>query len=93
MAQKAKRRIKTLSTKTLSTKTLSVPTARNGNGFHRDLPTNRSWVPGDPIENHPLASLAGSHKGDPTWDEFIQIMKDLRREELERDLKNLEDEP
>lgn len=85
MAQKAKRR----------TKMLSVPVARNGrngNGFHKDLPTNRSWVPGDPIENHPLASLAGSHKDDPPWDEFIQIMKDLRREELERDLRYLENE-
>ncbi len=84
MAQKAKRRIKTL-----STKTLSVPTARNGNGFHRNY-KNHSWVPGDPIENHPLADLMGSHANDPYWDEFIQIMKDLRREELERDLKNLE---
>jgi len=81
MPLKAKRRTKTIS-----------PLYSNGyhngsNGFHK-----REWVVGDPTEDHPLAGVAGSFKDDPLWDEFIQIMKDLRREELERDLKNLEGE-
>ena len=83
MPLKAKRR----------TKLVSSPhrngTGNNGhsNGFHK-----REWQPGDPPELHPLAHLVGSHKDDPYWDEYIQLMKDLRREELERDLKNLEGE-
>ena len=80
MALKAKRRTKII-----------TPPHRNGsngsNGFHK-----REWQPGDPPELHPLAGVAGSFKDDPLWDDFIQIMKDLRREELERDLKNLEGE-
>jgi hypothetical protein len=48
MARKAKRR----------TKIAPVATAHNGNGFHK----NHSWVPGDPVENHPLASIAGAIK-------------------------------
>jgi len=80
MAVKAKRR----------TKTVSVPAnTRNGNGFHKNHP----WMPGDPVEANPLASIAGSYKDDPFWDEFVQIMKDERQKELERDLKNLENEP
>ena len=81
MALKAKRRTK-----------LITPSHRNShkngsNGFHK-----REWQRGAPTEDHPLAGVAGSFKDDPLWDEFIQIMKDLRREELERDLKNLEGE-
>ncbi len=81
MALKAKRRTKT-----------TTPPHLNGhnngsNGFHQ-----REWQVGDPPELHPLAGVAGSFKDDPLWDDFMQIMKDLRREELERDLKNLEDE-
>ncbi len=81
MALKAKRRTKTLSA--------SYSNGSNGhsNGFHK-----HEWQPGDPTKDHPLAGVAGSFKDDPLWDEFIQIMKDLRREELERDLKNLEGE-
>jgi len=40
-------------------------------------------------KNHPLAHVAGSFKDDPFWDEFIQLMKDARREENERDFKEL----
>lgn len=79
MSQKAKRRTKIAS--------LADP-IRNGNGFHK----NHAWVPGDPIENHPLAGVAGSFKDDPFWDEFIQIMKDERRKEDERYFKDLEEE-
>ena len=67
-----------------------VPVTHSGNGHsngHKPSP----WKPGDPIENHPLANLMGSHKDDPTWDEYVQIMADLRREELERDLKYLDE--
>lgn len=57
------------------------------NGFHKADPE-------PPLlgKDHPLASIAGSYKDDPFWDEFIQIMKDARREEDERYLKDLEDE-
>ena len=79
MAQHAKRRTKAVS---------QAPQSSNGNGTHKTA----RWIPGDPIENHPLASAMGAFKDDPTWEEFIQHMKDFRREELERDLKNLETE-
>lgn len=78
--QKAKRR----------TKIVYVPApSRNGNGFHK----NDEWVPGESVEDNPIARIAGSYKDDPFWDEFIQILKDERQKELERDLKNLENEP
>ena len=79
MGQKAKRR------------TSPAPIAKsvsNGNGFHKD----GSWLLGDPIPNHPLASIAGSYKDDPFWDEFVQAMADARREEEERFLKDREDD-
>ncbi len=76
--QKAKRR----------TRPAPVAVSRNGNGFHKHY----TWVPGDPPEKHPLAAVAGSFKDDPFWDEFVQIMKDERQKQLERDLKNLENE-
>ncbi len=80
MAVKAKRR----------TKSALVPANNhNGNGFHKDY----AWVPSNSIEANPLARIAGSYKDDPFWDEFVQIMKDERQKELERDLKNLENEP
>ncbi len=41
-------------------------------------------------KDHPLASVAGSFKDDPFWDEFIQLMKDARREEDERYFKELD---
>lgn len=41
-------------------------------------------------KNHPLAHIAGSYKDDPFWDEFVQLMKDARREENERDFKELD---
>ncbi len=88
MALRAKRRTKSI------TKTISPPHLnghRNGSNG-RDGFYKREWVVGDPPQDHPLAGVAGSFKDDPLWDEFIQIMKDLRREELERDLKNLEGE-
>ncbi len=72
------------------TKIVSVPAhSQNGNGFHK----NHEWVPGDSVEDNPIARIAGSYKDDPFWDEFIQILKDDRQKELERDLKNLENEP
>ena len=43
-------------------------------------------------KDHPLASVAGSFKDDPFWDEFIQIMKDERRKEDERYFKELDKE-
>ena len=51
------------------------------NGSHKGDP--------EPLlgRNHPLASVAGSFKDDPFWDEFIQIMKDERRKEDERDFE------
>ncbi len=80
MAVKAKRR----------TRPFPVPANnRNGNGFH----ANDAWVSGASVEDNPIASIAGSYKDDPFWDEFVQIMKDERQKELERDLKNLENEP
>ncbi len=81
--QKAKHRAYTV------TKVVYVPTyPQNGNGFHK----NEGWMPGDPVELHPLYSAAGAFKDDPTWDEFVQIMKDERQKELERDLKWLDEE-
>ena len=41
-------------------------------------------------KNHPLASVMGAFNDDPFWDEFIQLMKDARREENERDFKELD---
>lgn len=41
-------------------------------------------------KNHPLAHIMGSYKDDPFWDEFVQLMKDARREENERDFKELD---
>ena len=79
MAQQAKRRTKAVP---------QAPHLSNGNGFHNTVPR----LPGDPLENHPLASIAGSHRNDPHWAEYVQVMKELRREELERDMKNLENE-
>lgn len=57
------------------------------NGFHQADPQ-------PPLlgKDHPLAKVAGSFKDDPFWDEFIQLMKDARREEDERYFKELEDE-
>jgi len=86
MALKAKRRTKSIIETT-------TPPHLNGhkngnNGFHK-----REWQVGDPPELHPLAHLMGSHKDDPDWDEYIQLMKDLRREELARDLEALKDQP
>ncbi len=64
--------------------------AANGstNGFHQADPQ-------PPLlgKDHPLASAMGAFKDDPFWDEFIQLMKDARREEDERYFKELEDEP
>ena len=72
------------------TKTVYVPAyPQNGNGYHKE----DTWKVGDPPEKHPLYSAAGAFKDDPFWDEFVQIMKDERQKELERDLKNLETEP
>ena len=66
------------------------PPQKNGtngstNGFHKAGPE-------PPLlgKDHPLASVAGSFKDDPFWDEFIQIMKDERRKEDERDFKELD---
>ncbi len=70
------------------TKIVSIPIpSQNGNGFHK----NYSWVPGDPVETHPLYSAMGAFKDDPFQEELAQIMKDLRREELERDLRWLDE--
>ena len=35
--------------------------------------------------------MAVAFKDDPFWDDYIRIMKDLRQEGLERDLRWLED--
>ena len=78
--QKAKRRMKLV----------PVPTpARNGNGFHK----NSKWVPADQPSADRIASIAGSYKDDPFWEEFVGHMEEFRRAELERDLKNLENKP
>ena len=78
--QKAKRRIKSV----------PVPApARNGNGFHE----NAERIPAPAPKDHFIASIAGSYKDDPFWDEFVGHMEAFRRVELERDLKNLENEP
>lgn len=70
------------------TKIVSVPThSQNGNGFHK----NDGWVPGDPPEKHPLFSLMGKYKDDPDFEEYVQLMKKLRQEELERDLRWLDE--
>ena len=79
--QKAKRRMKSI----------SVPAqTRNGNGFHESA----EWVvPGGSPQDHSIANIAGSYRDDPFWDEFVGHMAEFRRAELERDLKNLENEP
>ncbi|MGI4788509.1 MAG: hypothetical protein ACRYFS_06620 [Janthinobacterium lividum] len=59
----------------------------NGNGIHQE----HKWVPGDPPEKHPLFVLAGKYKDDPLFNETVELMKRLRQEELERDIKALED--
>jgi len=70
------------------TRVVYVPTpSQNGNGFHK----NHSWVPGDPVEEHPLYSAMGAFKDDPIFEESVQLMKKLRQEELERDLKWLDE--
>ncbi len=80
--QKAKHRTTTV------TKIVYVPTyPQNGNGVHK----NDTWKPGDPPEKHPLFDLAGKYKDDPLFEESVQLMKKLRQEELERDLKWLDE--
>ena len=80
--QKAKHRTAT------ATKIVYVPTyPQNGNGAH----AAETWKPGDPVEEHPLYSAMGAFKDDPFREELAQIMKDLRQEELERDLKWLDE--
>ena len=62
-------------------------TNSSSNGVHKAGPA-------PPLlgKDHPLASVAGSFKDDPFWDEFIQIMKDERRKEDERYFKELDKE-
>ena len=80
--QKAKRRTQTI------TKIVHVPTyPQNGNGVHKD----DTWKVGDPFEKHPLFSSIGSHKDDPYWEDHVALMKKLREEELERDLRVLDE--
>ncbi len=80
--QKAKRRTGTI------TKIVYVPTySQNGNG----TPHAEKWRPGDPPEKHPLFDLAGKYKDDPLFEESVQLMKKLRQDELERDLKWLDE--
>ena len=80
--QKAKRRTNAV------TKIVYVPTyPQNGNGSH----AGNTWKPGDPPENHPLFDLAGKYKDDPLFEESVQLMKKLRQEELERDLRWLDE--
>ena len=80
--QKAKHRTNTV------TKVVYVPAyPQNGNGTH----ANNKWKPGDPVELHPLYSAAGAFKDDPFKEELAQIMKKLRQEELERDLRWLDE--
>ena len=70
------------------TKIVYVPTyPQNGNGTH----AGDTWKPGDPPEKHPLFSLAGSHKDDLYQDEYLKLVNKLRQEELERDLKRLDE--
>ena len=87
MAQKAKSR------RPGAGRAVAVPPQSNGtngstngstNGFHRADP--------EPLlgKNHPLASVMGAFKDDPFWAEFIQIMKDERRKENERDFEELD---
>ncbi len=78
--QKAKRRMKSVAV---------PPPARNGNGFHK----NNGWVPADPPSTDRIASIAGSYKDDPFWEEFVGHMEKFRQAELERDLNNLENKP
>lgn len=80
--QKAKHRTPTV------TKIVYVPTyPQNGNGIHKE----DKWKVGDPPEKHPLFDLAGKYKDDPLFEESIQLIKKLRQEELERDLKWLDE--
>ncbi len=80
--QKAKHRTATV------TKIVYIPTyPQNGNGAH----AADTWKPGDPPEKHPLFDLAGKYKDDPLFEESVQLMKKLRQEELERDLRWLDE--
>lgn len=80
--QKAKHRTITV------TKTVYAPTySQNGNGVHKE----DNWKVGDLPEKHPLFGVIGSHEDDPYWEEHIALMKKLREEELERDLKWLDE--
>lgn len=70
------------------TKIVYVPTyPQNGNGVHKE----DKWKVGDPPEKHPLFDLAGSHKDDPYQEEYDALVKKLRQEELERDLRLLDE--
>lgn len=70
---------------------VTPPQNNSGNGstsgFHKADPQ-------PPLlgKDHPLAGAMGAFKDDPFWDEFVQLMKDARREEDERYFKDLEDE-
>ncbi len=91
MAQKAKsRRPRTRRGAVTPPRNTAANGSTNGstNGFHQAGPP-------PPLlgKDHPLASAMGAFKDDPFWDEFIQLMKDARREEDERYFKELEDEP
>ncbi len=80
--QKAKHRTSTI------TKIVYVPAyPQNGNDVHQE----DNWKVGDPPEKHPLFDLAGKYKDDPMFEESVQLMKKLRQEELERDLKWLDE--
>ncbi len=80
--QKAKHRAPTV------TKIVYVPTyPQDGNGVNK----SDTWKVGDPPEKHPLFDLAGKYKDAPDFEEYVQLMKKLRQEELERDLKWLDE--
>ena len=78
--QKAKRRMKSI----------PVPAhTHNGNGVYK----NTELASSESSQNSFIANIAGSYKDDPFWDEFVGRMAEFRRAELERDFKNLENEP
>lgn len=86
MAQKAKSRRPAAARAAAPLQSNGTNGSNGKNGSH-EADTNPPMLG----KNHPLASIAGSYKDDPFWDEFIQLMKDARREEDERYFRQLDE--
>lgn len=86
MAQKAKSRRPTAARAAAPPQSNGTNGSNGKNGSHKadDQPPLLG-------KDHPLASVIGAFRDDPFWDEFVQLMKDARREEDERYFKQLDE--